>query len=234
MKLALISDVHADVHALADALTRIDQMRCDVIVCAGDLLDGGLFPDETIRLLDERRIPTIRGNHDRWALGGGSAHDPQGHGAEHDASGWDLSGASLTFLRSLPASWTATLEGVRVAVHHASPGSDMIGVYPEDLERDASRLLASCDADVLLVGHTHLAFAHRTPDGRLIANPGALLRDGPEPATAWMLDAGRGRFAPATRPTRGTFGVLHLPERRFVVHRADDGTVILDSHGEQT
>lgn len=199
-----------------------------------DVLDGGLFPDETIRLLVERRIPTVRGNHDRWALGGGGAHDPHGHGVEHDASAWDLCGASLAFLRSLPAFWAATLEGVRVAVHHASPGSDMIGLYPDDLEHDAARLLTSCDADVLLVGHTHLTLAHRTPDRRLIANPGALLRDGPEPAPAWMLDATGGRFAPAARPTRGTFGVLHLPERRFVVHRADDGTTILDSRGEQT
>jgi hypothetical protein len=149
-------------------------------------------------------------------------------------SGWDLCGASLAFLRSLHASWAATPESVRVAVHHASPASDMIGVYPDDLEYDAARLLTSCDADVLLVGQTHLAFAHRAPDGRLIANPGALLRDGPEPVAAWVLDASRGRFAPATRPTRGTFGVLHLPERRFVVHRADDGTAILDSRGGQT
>jgi len=47
-RLAILSDVHADVHALTDALATIGRMGCDAIVCAGDVLDYGLFPDETI------------------------------------------------------------------------------------------------------------------------------------------------------------------------------------------
>ena len=51
MRIALFSDVHADLHALHDALSRIDALRCDLIVCAGDLVDYGLFPEETLELL---------------------------------------------------------------------------------------------------------------------------------------------------------------------------------------
>ena len=37
-RLAIISDVHADVHALTDALAAIDRLACDAIVCAGDVV----------------------------------------------------------------------------------------------------------------------------------------------------------------------------------------------------
>jgi predicted phosphodiesterase len=41
MKLAIISDLHADVHALRDALAEIERLGCDEIVCAGELARGG-------------------------------------------------------------------------------------------------------------------------------------------------------------------------------------------------
>src|SRR5580658_692973 len=42
-RLAIVSDVHADVHALRDALAQIERLGCDAVVCAGDLVDYGLF-----------------------------------------------------------------------------------------------------------------------------------------------------------------------------------------------
>ena len=94
-RLGIVTDVHGDVHALADALAQIDRLGCDQIVCCGDVVDYGLFPDETIDLLAGRRIPTVRGNHDRWAIEGSSA----------TGGGWDLSKASRRFLASLPTEW---------------------------------------------------------------------------------------------------------------------------------
>jgi hypothetical protein len=41
--------------------------------CCCDLVNYGLFPEETLALLRERGIVTIRSNHDRWALGPGGA-----------------------------------------------------------------------------------------------------------------------------------------------------------------
>jgi predicted phosphodiesterase len=40
-RIAIISDVHGDLHALQDALRKIERLRCDEIVCAGDLVDFG-------------------------------------------------------------------------------------------------------------------------------------------------------------------------------------------------
>ncbi|HJX52260.1 MAG TPA: metallophosphoesterase family protein [Polyangia bacterium] len=67
MRLAVIADVHADIHALRDALAQAERLGCTAVVCAGDLVGYGLFPMKTINLLRERKIPCVRGNHDRWA-----------------------------------------------------------------------------------------------------------------------------------------------------------------------
>jgi predicted phosphodiesterase len=206
-RLAVVSDVHGDVHALVDALRVIDAMGCDAVVCAGDTVDYGPFPSETLALLAERAIPTVRGNHDRWAF----------DRDYRSGSASDLSVASRRFLRATVRSWSLEHDGSRVEVWHARPGSDMDGVVPPTAPRhrleldvprpdlNASALLRG--ADVLIVGHTHQAFALRFGD-RLIANPGAVLRD-PAPGAD-------------NPPATGTFGVLELPARTWRVFRAAD------------
>ncbi len=179
MRVAIFSDVHADVHAVQDALKQAARLGCDAIVCAGDLVDYGLFPEETIALLRERRIPCIRGNHDRWAVGIGRADDPDGtsSAAPRDSTGWGLPREAVDFLARLPLRWDAVIEGVRVAVRHGTPGSDMDGVLPGVASAaDVDRWLDEANADVLVVGHTHLAFELRARGGGLVVNPGALLR----------------------------------------------------------
>jgi putative phosphoesterase len=206
-RLALLSDVHADLHALGDALALIDRLGCDAIVCAGDVVDFGLFPVETIELLALRKIPTVCGNHDAWAL----LDVPLIGGASSWGDEVRQSRTSMAWLRGLPASWGATMEGVRVAVHHGSPlGGNMIGIDPTGLTRaEAIDLLDTADADVLIVGHTHRAF-EVTVEGRgVILNPGALLRDPAEGAE--------------NPPATGIFGVLELPSRAFTVHSVRKG-----------
>lgn len=233
MRIAIVSDVHADVHALRDALVQIERLGCDRIVCAGDIVDYGVFPEETIALLRERAVPCIRGNHDRWVVERGrvgalaaGAPDTDPIGAARDARGWLLPSDAVRFLAELPLRWDIVADGVRVAVRHGSPSSDMDGIYPDQATPDdARRWLEQAGADVLIVGHTHLAFAMRTLDGGMIANPGALLRDAANALAghAMLFDRNTGKFVPAPAPGGGTFGVLDLPSREFTVHRASDG-----------
>lgn len=192
-RIALLSDVHADVHALADALIQAERLGCERIVCAGDLVDYGSYPDETLALLAARAIPCVRGNHDRGA--------------------------------ALPERWDAVIDGVRVAVRHGTPDSNAEGVYPGRASAaEVERWLAQAQADVLIVGHTHLPFVIGTVAGGMIANPGALLRApaGRMPQTL-VYDVARGTYELVSLPCGGTFGVLELPERSFKVCRASDG-----------
>jgi putative phosphoesterase len=204
MRVAIISDLHGDLPQLHEALKQAKHFECNLVLCAGDLVDGEPFPEEVIGLLRDRGIPTIRGNHDRWAIGAGRAIEPNGgrSGAPYDASGFGLSRAAVKYLAELPTYWGATLDGTRVAMHHGRPGSDMKGVYP-DLDRaEARTLLEAAGADTLFLGHTHEAFVAQVDEGKLIANPGAL----------W---SGAG----------GTFGILDTTERSFLIFRVGGGEV---------
>ncbi len=212
-RLAVISDVHADLRALKDALAQIERLGCDLTMCAGDLVDGGSHPEETIALLRDRQIPTIRGNHDRWATKSG-----------HDMSGWDLTDRAISFLERLPVVWRQTLDGVRVLVTHARPGSDMNGIYPDTSDPDLLTLLDAAGVDVLLTGHTHVAMSVTLRGAELAANPGALLRDPVDQSEAALLfDPDLGKFVQGPSAGGGTFGVLDLRSLRFSVHRASDG-----------
>lgn len=230
-RLAIITDVHADLCALRDALVQAEQLGCTEVVCAGDVVDYGPFPNETIALLLEKRIPCIRGNHDRWRVGEYLAGRSSEAFSRDDAIGsaTELSDESVRFLASLPTAWNAVIGGVTVGVHHASPGSDMDGIYPGQASHAvALRWLERAQAEVLLVGHTHLPFVLTVDGGGVIANPGALLRGSQvkPAATGWVYDLERGVFAPAPSPPGGTFGVLDLPSQRFVVVNASDGSEV--------
>ena len=213
MKIAVLSDVHADLASLLDVLAHVDRVKCDLVVCTGDLVDYGPSPDATIALLRERRVVCIRGNHDRWALA-------KAHEREED-DGPALSSASRAFLETLPTAWQATFDGVRVAMHHASPNSDMRPILPDQASHaDVRGWLATSDADVLIVGHTHRAFALRAQARGLIVNPGALLR------TESMDETGHVRLRAASPPEGGTFGILELPTGGFRVLNGRDGSEV--------
>ena len=217
-RLAVISDVHADVYALRDALAQIERLGCDRIVCCGDLVDYGKHPEETVALLRERGIPCIRGNHDRWALEAEAA-------AKVPPT---LTPATLDFLRSLPTKLDFVCEWVRIAVRHGQHHSDMEGVYPSrESPEDLGQMLAEADADVLLVGHTHLPFRMDAAGGGIVCNPGALLRDPIQKLGALpVFNPKTGAFESDELPAGGTFGILELPSRRFTIHRAADAAVV--------
>jgi putative phosphoesterase len=213
MRIAVLSDVHADLESLLDVLVHVDRVKCDLVVCTGDLVDYGPSPDATIALLRERRVVCIRGNHDRLAL---TKTDER----EED-DGPALSSTSRSFLETLPTAWRATFDGVTVAMHHASPNSDMRPILADQATHaDVRDWLATCAADVLIVGHTHRAFALRAQACGLIVNPGALLR------TESIDETRYARLRPAWPPDGGTFGILELPTGCFRVLNGRDGSEV--------
>ena len=229
-RLGIVTDVHADVHCLASALRHMRTLGCGAVVCCGDLVDLGFFPEETIDLHRRDRIPCVRGNHDRWAVGHGAAYDPRaGASFEHDATGFDLSRGSLSFLAGLPSTWRTVVHGVRVVVWHSRPGDDsaMLGIYPDQLDaQTAASFLAEASADVLIVGHTHLTFEARLADGRRIVNAGALWRDPEADKRPQALILGAHGEHEVARTDGGRFGVLELPSREFTVYDAASGEVV--------
>ena len=69
MRYAIISDIHSNFIALEQVLERIDSEKCDKIICLGDIVGYGPFPNECIELVKKKSDKVIAGNHDHAAAG---------------------------------------------------------------------------------------------------------------------------------------------------------------------
>jgi predicted phosphodiesterase len=221
----IITDVHGDLQALDAALARLRDMGCDAILCGGDLIDVEPLGEECVqRLKAEEGLICILGNHERWALERRhrqkdmrSFFEPC-HISEYFGGGAELSRDSLAWLASLPVHWEGALEGVRLSMWHARPGSDMDGIVAEKTGPELRRrLLGQAHADVLIVGHSHVEF-----ELVVDAPPGKILNPGSCCSKAYVYKH-RGPLLVPDKFRPATFGVLDLPSMKFKVYRALDG-----------
>ncbi|NLZ63449.1 MAG: metallophosphoesterase family protein [Lentisphaerae bacterium] len=65
-KIGFISDIHGNIDALQAVLAKLDQCGCDMVFCLGDIVGYGAGPSECIKLIREREIPSVMGNHDEY------------------------------------------------------------------------------------------------------------------------------------------------------------------------
>jgi len=69
MRTAILSDIHANQEALEAVLQRVDREEVDRTICLGDVVGYGASPDECCRLLMDRGIIALLGNHDAAVTG---------------------------------------------------------------------------------------------------------------------------------------------------------------------
>lgn len=191
MKLALISDVHANLIALRAVLKDMDDRGVDAILCAGDVVGYYPYPVETISLFQERHVTSIRGNHDRAVVSAGRLDlNPMASSAVVWTAG-HIDAPSLSFLRGLPRNLHIERGGVRIAIYHGAPFDDDHYVFEDEADESLLRM-ASCD--LLVLGHTHVPFIRRHPKG-MIVNPGSVgqPRDGDPDACYAIYDTERRR-----------------------------------------
>lgn len=211
-RVGVIADLHADLTALRAALVQLDQAGADLVVCCGDIVDGADQPEQVIRLLQQRGIPTVLGNHDRWSTERHASGEPEHDG---DAGSLHLSSGAVGWLAKLPATWCTTIDGVRICVCHGTPLSDSDCIWPDDRDEDVQQWLAVASAHVLVVGHTHVPMERRVPGGGLIVNPGSLWRGAEASAAAPMPWT---NLQADGRRQGGCYGILELPAMRWTSH----------------
>ncbi len=200
MRVAVISDVHANYHALEAVLKEIDAARVDAVWCLGDTVGYGPRPNECCDVVKDRADHCLVGNHDLVVLGELTVSDFNDEAAA--AAVWTaevLTPESRAFLASLRP--FGEVEGV--VLFHAS-ARDPVWEYV--LTEEAARTtIELTDAPLVLVGHSHVALAITAEDGRVVGgqahggskvtldgrwllNPGSVgqPRDG-DPRAAWLL-----------------------------------------------
>ena len=208
MRVAVISDVHANYQALEAVLNEIDAERVDAVWCLGDTVGYGPRPNECCDVVRDRAAYCLVGNHDLVVLGELTVSEFNDEAAT--AALWTaevLTPESHAFLASLKP--YGEVEGVDL--FHAS-ARDPVWEYV--LTEEAARAtLELSAAPLILVGHSHIALAITAKDGRVdggpapggskitldgrrLLNPGSVgqPRDG-DPRAAWMLLDLEERFA---------------------------------------
>ena len=197
VRLAVLSDVHGNLHALDAALKDIKNHKPDRLLICGDLLLGGPRPTEVadrIRSLEAEGAHVVGGNTDiavadfDYAAAFPQMEDvPQSIRAAAEWAHDQLSDEQVEWLRRLPAERRLWNGDTMVLTVHASPGSQTAGLGSELDPAVTMERVTRTDARVICVGHTHVANV-RELGRKLIVNPGScgLAFDG-DPAACWAL-----------------------------------------------
>ena len=177
-RVAVLADIHGNRFALDAVLAEPDVASADLIVLNGDLADGPC-PSETMDRLETlgSRALWLRGNGDRWLAetrtGTFSHPDPATDVLLRWAAG-QLSDARLDRLAALPLSVTLDVAGLgRVAVCHATGRSDNEMLLVDSTITQARAAFADIDAELVLVGHSHMPF-DRLFDRKRVVNVGSV------------------------------------------------------------
>ena len=211
MRVAVVSDIHSNLHALEAVLTAIDAEAPDELWCLGDIVGYGARPNECCAAIAERADVCLAGNHDLAVRG---TIDLAEFGGEAGvAARWTrdvLEPGAQELLDRLEPQGAAH----GVALYHGS-ARDPIWEYVLSDEA-AFVTIALADAPLVLVGHSHVALqivlsgeeinGGAAPDGteleldgvQALLNPGSVgqPRDS-DPRAAYLLldlDARRASF----------------------------------------
>lgn len=210
MRIAVISDVHANHHALLAVLAHAETHAADEFWHLGDAVDRGGEPDTCVRLLDEICAENIAGNHDLLIC-----DTLSGFERSEFAQRWLdnavrvrqlMSSEALGMLNELPRELRPY--GGRVHLAHGSPRNPVWEYV--DTHAVARGELEATDAQLVMVGHTHVPRAFRLRsdkpervrdygirpgvpvplgDDRWVLNPGSVGSPphGSQPHARWML-----------------------------------------------
>jgi diadenosine tetraphosphatase ApaH/serine/threonine PP2A family protein phosphatase len=215
MRVAVISDVHANLPALESVLQAVEAAAVEETWCLGDVLGYGAEPDACTDLVRESCDVCLVGNHDLAVLGAldiGTFSE-----AAAEAVAWtreNVAERTLEYVRGLEPSG----ERAGIELFHASP-RDPIWEYVLSAEQ-ADACLDAQNKRAALIGHSHVALFFTRPagagrrevrgaqagegtllttrEGEWLINPGSVgqPRDG-DPRAAWLqldTESGGARF----------------------------------------
>jgi protein phosphatase len=210
VRIVILSDIHGNI----EALKAITEPWGELWVL-GDLVNYGPNPAEAVDFIRERATIVVRGNHDH-AIGAGvdpQCSEPFLEMAQAMQVYTDsvLNQEQKTFLRELPLTACRNVDGREYFLCHAAPSDPLFRYLPADSPQWAAEA-AAIDAQVLLVGHTHVPFILDLP-ARQVVNPGSV--DQPKHGAAEscfaILDSGQVSLRSSIYAVEETTRKVHAP-----------------------
>lgn len=172
MKIALFSDIHANLPALEACFKSIEEQKPDAVYCLGDLVGYNCWPNEVANEIRKRGIPTIAGNYDQGIglmsndCGCAYKTEPEKEmgkisiGYTNEIMGDE----ERKYLRTLPShinlEFQLNHDKLNLLLVHGSPRKINEYLFEDRDEKSTIRILEQANADILCFGHTHKPY-HR-------------------------------------------------------------------------
>ena len=237
-RILLLSDIHANWHALTEVLRHVRGQGCNATWFLGDIVGYGPRPVECVGLLSRglsRRGRWVAGNHD-LGITRQLINMPEMQGTRNSADATNTWRIHQQLLEQQPLLWAwlrahATHARARLirrrygstwlAFVHSNPVDKVAYyLYPDDLLNIRTHLRMLPDRTVLAVGHIHMVFLAHLPvgDGRVRLLPVTYgtpitLGDG-----AYVMNPGS-VGQPRDGDRRAAYAVLDVAERTVTFHR---------------
>jgi len=199
MKVALIGDVHANLPALEAVFDHARGERVEAVWNVGDFVGYNAFPEEVVQRLRAEGAISVIGNYDLKVLRFPSK-DRKWRVTKRPekwlAFKWayeNLTEESRAYLASLPRDVKLNAAGRRVMLTHGSPASVSEHLYFDTPEGRLRELAALAQADLIVVGHSHVAFSRRVDDVWFVNTGSVGRQDDGDPRAGYAvleLDAG--------------------------------------------
>jgi putative phosphoesterase len=198
----VISDVHGNYHAL-DSVMR--EVKCDVMLCCGDIVVDYPFPQQCIRTLRDCCAHICMGNNDDNVAYDKKASDFINQKYAHLAKDLDrntdltkelINDDAKKYLSQLPRECRFILDGISFYMNHTVPHLPVHHYLDKNTPRSQlADYYQEVQADVIVTGHTHVPYVKNFAD-KILVNPGSVgqSRDGDPRASFATFDTATRRL----------------------------------------
>ncbi|HWQ65428.1 MAG TPA: CHAD domain-containing protein [Methanospirillum sp.] len=190
LKIACISDIHANLPALDAVIADAESRGVSVFFNAGDSIGYGNFPDETVELLRSRGISSVIGNYDLQVLDKVWKTKKVRSKKKRIIMQWtynSLSQRNRKYLSSLPKEIRLRIHNQTVLITHGSPDSMTEYLTEHTPDCRYNEIAKAERSDIIISGHSHLFSVSEHKD-TLFVNCGSVGRpDDGDPRACYAL-----------------------------------------------
>jgi putative phosphoesterase len=178
MKLAFISDIHGNYHALKEVFKQIKKLDIKKIYCLGDIVNYYYDPDKCIDLLIKNKVKCIKGNHEKILLSSLKKKELRNFFAERYGNSIHINlkkikKRHLNFIKSLPSRMNIRIGKKKTIIAHGAPWKNDFYFYKNTKKKWINKI-KKYDKEIFILGHTHHPMNLRLSNKKIIINPGSI------------------------------------------------------------
>ncbi len=169
MRIAVLADVHGNIHALEASIEEIEKQKVDKIVLAGDLLNGLPSSKKCLDLINAKNIIYLQGNHERYVFDHKSKNAPESWKGENFAPvRWVLERLNKADLEQI-SNLKMYLEFDNLLITHASPYDDYARIRIDTPEQQLTEFFKGFKQQYIVKAHNHVWLERAWSDKKLLS-----------------------------------------------------------------